>query len=282
MFKLKECYKNILPLINEFSGDISFSIKNVHSDEKINYQEAIVFPTASTIKIFILGNLLSEIDKGNYSLTDYIKMTTDQQAGGTGVLKEFKAGTYYTIYDIAIAMTILSDNTATNMIIDLLGGVSTVNNYIEDLGYTHTKITNRADVEVLNKDASYFTVGTTEEFTQYLTLIQQNKAFSKESTLIFFKIMSKQQDLTQFPRYLPYNPYGAESNISQDVSIANKTGTYIGIRGDVGLVKIFDEEIIFSILTKDSKDSGFNIENEGSILIGKIGKEIYNCIIDKT
>ncbi len=283
MDKLKRCYKEqIIPLIEDFSGEVSFSIKNINSNEIINHREGEIFPTASTIKMFILGAILDEVEKGKYNLNDLIEMKGEQQAGGTGVLKEFTAGTKYTIQDVGMAMTILSDNTATNMCIDLLGGVSKVNEYIEKFDLKHTRLFNRIDFEAIGTDVNNLAVATTEEFTQYLDLVLKDKVFSNDIKEVFLKIMSRQQDLTQFARYIPYNPYAEELNMEQSVGLANKTGTFTAVRCDVGVLKVDNEEVVFSIFTKDCKDDGFNIDNEGAVFIGNIGKEIYNCLVNKS
>src|SRR5699024_7640648 len=124
---LEQSYPSILKLVDNFTGDVSISIKNLASEETISYRDSEIFPTASTIKTFILGNLLSEIEKGNIDLTDRVEMTKKHLAAGSGgILKEFLLGTEYTVHDLAMVMTVLSDNTATNMIIDLLGGVEVI------------------------------------------------------------------------------------------------------------------------------------------------------------
>lgn len=276
MSNLTDKMKEIKPLIDEFTGEISLSIKSVNSGELLSYKENDIRPTASTIKVMILGHLLSQADKNHLSLDQMVKMTETQQERGTGILKEFTLGTEYVLRDVAMAMMVLSDNTATNMCIDLLGGVDAVNKYIKSCGLEKTKLNNRVEFETIGNDASNLAVSTTEEFTYYLNQVQQGKAFSKPMTDVFFDMMSRQQDLSQFARYLPYNPYAKELNMEQDFYLANKTGTFTGVRCDVGYAKNSRENVIFSIFTEKSKDERFNIDNENAIVIGKIAKIIMD------
>lgn len=261
-------------LIADFSGEVSFTIKDLQSDEVISFQEKVVRPTASTIKVMILGHLLSEVDKNNLSLEQMVKMTEAQQERGTGILKEFTLGTEYVLRDVAMAMMVLSDNTATNMCIDILGGVEAVNEYIKSCGLDKTRLYNRVEFDTIGHDATKLAVSTTEEFVAYLDMIYQGQAFSKSMTDVFFDMMSRQQDLSQFARYLPYNPYAKELNLNQEYYIANKTGTFIGLRCDVGYAKNSQRHVIFAIFTEKSKDEQFNIDQENAILIGNIAKII--------
>lgn len=261
-------------LIADFSGEVSFTIKDLQSDEVISFQEKVVRPTASTIKVMILGHLLSEVDKNNLSLEQMVKMTEAQQERGTGILKEFTLGTEYVLRDVAMAMMVLSDNTATNMCIDILGGVEAVNEYIKSCGLDKTRLYNRVEFDTIGHDATKLAVSTTEEFVAYLDMIYQGQAFSKSMTDVFFDMISRQQDLSQFARYLPYNPYAKELNLNQEYYIANKTGTFIGLRCDVGYAKNSQRHVIFAIFTEKSKDEQFNIDQENAILIGNIAKII--------
>lgn len=265
---------DIESLIADFSGEVSFTIKDLQSDEVISFQEKVVRPTASTIKVMILGHLLSEVDKNNLSLEQMVKMTEAQQERGTGILKEFTLGTEYVLRDVAMAMMVLSDNTATNMCIDILGGVEAVNEYIKSCGLDKTRLYNRVEFDTIGHDATKLAVSTTEEFVAYLDMIYQGQAFSKSMTDVFFDMMSRQQDLSQFARYLPYNPYAKELNLNQEYYIANKTGTFIGLRCDVGYAKNSQRHVIFAIFTEKSKDEQFNIDQENAILIGNIAKII--------
>lgn len=274
MSNLKSKVRKIMPLIDDFSGEISFSLKEVKTNEVVSYQEKMIRPTASVIKVLILGHLLSEVDKKHISLDEMIEMTPAQQERGTGILKDFTLGTKYKLKDVAMAMMVISDNTATNMCIDLLGGVDAVNRYIKRSGLDNTTLMNRIEFNTVGDEAAGIAVSTTEDLLFYLNEIQEKNVFSPEMTNLFFDMMSKQQDLTQFGRYIPYNPYAKELKIKQDFYLANKTGTFPGVRCDVGYAKNLKRDLIFSIFTEKSDDLRFNVDNENAILIGNIAKLI--------
>lgn len=269
----------IMPLIEKFSGKVSIDFRNIETGSRFAFHADEIFPTASTIKVFILGALLEEVQNGKFSLSDLITMQPEQQVGGSGVLKEFSAGSQYPIRDVAMCMIILSDNTATNMIIDLLGGVEKVNAHIKKSGLSNTELRNRIDFDAIGNDVHNLAVTTAKEFTDYLSLIAKWDILSVELSNVMFDMMSRQQYLDQFPRYLPYNPYAKELSVKQDIQVANKTGFYMGVRCDVGYLFMTEGKFAFSVLTKDCTDSSFNSDNEGSVFVGKVGKSIYDFIV---
>lgn len=259
------------PIIEKYSGRISLDIRDSEGNTLITNDENSIFPTASTIKIFILGALLEMVEAGKCSLSDEIVMKPEDQVGGSGILKEFTSGRKYPVKDVAMAMIILSDNTATNMLVDLVGGVQAVNAHIRKHGLIETKLVNKIDFEAIGDDVHNLAVATAMEFTDYLTLVVNNKVFCKELVDVWIDIMSRQQYLDQFPRYIPYNPYARELNVSQDIVVANKTGFYTGVRCDVGYLFLPQGKFIYSVLAKDSEDKSFSPENEAAITLGRIG-----------
>lgn len=265
-------------IIEEFSGVVSLDFRNAQGEKIVAVNENSVFPTASTIKVFILGTALEQVQQGKYSLEDEVVMKPEYQVGGSGVLKEFSAGSKYPIKDVATAMIILSDNTATNMMVDLVGGVDVVNAHIRKHGFIHTELRNKIDFEAIGNDVENLAVATTKEFTDYLLLFLNHKIVDAELVNVYLDILGRQQYLDQFPRYISYNPYAKELNMKQDVNVANKTGFFTGVRCDVGYLFLPEGKYAYSILTKDCADESFDIDNEASIFVGKVGKAIYDFL----
>ncbi|WP_099355236.1 serine hydrolase [Fredinandcohnia onubensis] len=265
-------------LLEDFSGSISLEVRSRQGDKIISYNENEVFPTASTIKVFILGAMLEQVQNDQYSLTDLIEMRAGDQVGGSGVIKEFTPGSKYPIRDVATAMIILSDNTATNMILELVGGIDVVNTHIKKYGYTYTELRNIIDFQAIGEDVENLAVSTSAEFVDYLEKILNNKILKPEIKDVMIDIMARQQYLDLFPRYIPYNPYAKELGVTQDIQIANKTGFFMGVRCDVGYIFIKNKQYVFTVFSKNCADRAFNPENEAAVLIGKLGKEIFSYL----
>jgi hypothetical protein len=105
-------------------------------------------PTASCIKLFILLVLMRRIAAGDLTLEQRIPVLAGQQVGGSGVLKDLSAGIELPLRDVATLMIVLSDNTATNMLVDLLG-LAAVNQTIRDLGLPDTTLFDRVDFHAI-------------------------------------------------------------------------------------------------------------------------------------
>ena len=126
-------------IINQFEGVAGLSIRWLNNNKTISINGDNIFPTASSIKIHILTQLFTLEDKGTIDLAKRVRFTQDMYGAGSGVIHFLENEPEFTILDIAILMMLVSDNTATNMCIDL-AGMQETNNLIKDLGLSKTKL----------------------------------------------------------------------------------------------------------------------------------------------
>lgn len=275
---LKDIVKPIQNLIDGFSGITSYSIFNVGTGEQIEHAPETIMPTASTMKVFCLVKLLKMVDEGLINLDDVVTLNSENYVRGSGILKELHLGLTITVRDACMLMVIVSDNSATNMVIDLVGGVQAVNQFIKSCGLENSQINNRVDFTkvIVPSDLA---VATTGEFLKFLKLVKDSALLSEEMKKQYFDILSRQQNLDQFPRYMPYNPYAAELSLPCDVRIFNKTGYVDTVRADVGYVERSGKGIIYAVMSDQCKDHGFLPDNEANILHGRIGKLVYDEIL---
>jgi beta-lactamase class A len=261
-------------LIAGFSGQVALYVRDLGSGETIARNQDDVFPTASTIKLFILMELIRRVEIGEFGLQQKIPVLACQQVGGSGILKDLSAGIELPLRDVGLLMIVLSDNTATNMLIDLLG-LAAINQTIRGLGLSRTTLFNRVDFEAVGDDVTRFAAGTVREFGQALELLTTGAFVSRSACDTIIGIMERQQYLDLLPRYLPYNPYARELHAAQALRIANKTGFFMGIRCDAALLFLPHTTLAAVVFTKDGKDLSFNPDNEGAVLLGRIGEALY-------
>ncbi len=105
----------------EFEGTIGIAVKNLGTGEEAIVNGDIIFPLASVFKIPVIATLYRQVDAGNISLDANIEMTDYSRVPGSGVLKELSSGLEMTVRDYRTLMMMISDNTATDMVVDLLG-----------------------------------------------------------------------------------------------------------------------------------------------------------------
>ena len=261
-------------LIQGFSGTLSIHVKNLSTGEVIERNADAVMPTASCIKVFILLELMRRVDAGELALQQTIPVRAEQQVGGSGVLKDLTAGIALPLRDVAMLMIVLSDNTATNMLIDLLGRTA-INDMIRGLGLRQTTLIRRIDFTSIGNEVGRLAVSTAREFTAALEQVAQGTFVSRAACDTIIDIMARQQYLDLLPRYLPYNPYARELNMPSELRLANKTGFFPGVRCDTAMLFLPRATLVAAAFTNGSLDLGFGAENEGAVLLGRVGQAIY-------
>jgi beta-lactamase class A len=122
------------------SGVVGISVVDLSSGQRFGVNEELVFPQGSAIKIPILIELFRRADRGELKLTDRLPVRANNQVGGSGLLQYFSdGGSELSLHDLAIAMIVLSDNSATNVLIDRLG-MDQVSRTLAEMGAGQTKL----------------------------------------------------------------------------------------------------------------------------------------------
>jgi len=179
------------------------------------------FASASTIKIPILVAFFQDVDAGKINLDQVLTMTEEVIADGSGDMQYQKPGTQFTALETAEKMIIISDNTATNMIIELLGGIEAVNERFWQWGLHETVIRNPLpDLEGTNTTSS-------RDLVQVLGMVTRGELISLRSRDRLLGIMRRTKTDTLLPQ-------GLETG----GTIAHKTGDIGTMLGDAGVVDI--------------------------------------------
>jgi beta-lactamase class A len=122
------------------AGVVGVAVVDITSGQRFGVNERMVFPQGSAIKIPILIELFQRADRGDLKLTDRVPLRASDQVGGSGLLQHFSdGGSDLSLRDLAVAMIVLSDNTATNLIIDRLG-MDRVTATMSALGAVETRL----------------------------------------------------------------------------------------------------------------------------------------------
>lgn len=228
---------------------------------EIDINGRVEFPAASLIKLPIAVVLLQKIDKGEIRWNKTLILNRSHYAEGAGFLRTKRVGTKISVKEAFKLMLTISDNTATNMIIDLLGGVWKTNDEIQKLnkklGLKKTKLVNKlGDFKGTNKTCPYDLVVLVEEALE-------GNILSKESRKIFKGTLLKVKNKSLIVRGLP-----------EHTRVAHKTGT-IGICvGDAGIIYLSEKKKVgISIIVKRP----FNDLN-GQRLIREVARIVYDSL----
>lgn len=252
---LKDEIKNFISTVK---GNVGVSIKNLNSGEIININEDEVFPSASTIKIVVMAEVLRRVKNNDFALDSLITLENSMKTGGDGILKELSSGHKFTLREIITLMIILSDNTAANLLIDI-AGMDNVNKMAKNLGMNHTILMRKMmDSAAVKAGRENHTCAL--DLTHILELIYNGKVIDNEYSSIMLDILKRQQVRGRLDLYLP-----------DDILIAHKTGDLDRLEHDVGIVYLENCTYIISVLTNETPTN-----KDGREIIGKISRMVYD------
>ncbi|RDH47011.1 serine hydrolase [Fischerella thermalis] len=179
-----------------------------------------IFPAASTIKFPILVALFEEVDAGRIKLNETLVMRRDLMTGGSGTLQYKRPGTKLSVLETATKMITISDNTATNMIIDRLGGKAKLNQRFRSWGLQNTVIRN------LLGDFKGTNTTSAKDLVRLGALLANNQLLSDTSRSKTLDIMRRVENRSLLP-----------AGLGKGAVIAHKTGTLGIILGDAGIIQ---------------------------------------------
>ena len=103
-------------------GVVGVSVVDLTSNRRFDVNGVTVFPQGSAIKVPLLVELFRQADAKTLSLTERVTLTAADRTGGSSLLQYFSdGGSAFSLHDLTVPMVVLSDNTATNMLIDKVG-----------------------------------------------------------------------------------------------------------------------------------------------------------------
>ena len=126
-------------IVDTTDGVMGVVALDLSGDDDFRINADLIFPQGSAIKIPILMEVYKQAEAGRFTLSDQRPLTKAVKVGGSGLLETLGTGSALTIYDLCVLMISISDNTATNMLIDLVG-MENVNRTMADLGLQHTRL----------------------------------------------------------------------------------------------------------------------------------------------
>lgn len=277
-----ELEKILSDLANEYNGIIGIYAKDLKSEEIISVNGDSLFPTASVIKLPILVEFFNRVKNNELNPENYIIIPESIKVGGAGVIQFFHGDTRIKLIDAATLMIILSDNTATNAIIDQLGKthdekLDAVNNRMESLGLKNTILLNKVFSYATKKntyEAKRFGLGYSSpvEMGKLLEMLYNHQVIDSFYSKWIISILKNQQDDTMIRRFLPYN----ELKGNESIIVANKTGAVDYSRIDVGIVYAPKTDFVLAIFADQSKDISWTHDNKAQNAVAKAARLIYD------
>jgi beta-lactamase class A len=256
--------------IREFPGTVTLYAKNLDTGATIGIKETDPVRTASTIKLPIMLAVFDAVARGQAKWTDLLTVTAQDKVSGSGVIgSEFSEGVQLPIADVVHLMIVLSDNSATNMLIERFTA-DAVNANLDKLGIKTTRLMRK--VMGRGGDPKPSAAGKLPENQKYglgvatpkemVALLERLEKGDLEGSREMISILKRQQDNTGMRRYLSANP------------IANKTGALDALRADVGIVYAKTGRIAMAIYVDGIPKVDYGPDNQGSLIISDLSKLI--------
>ncbi|MBD2247031.1 serine hydrolase [Nostoc sp. FACHB-888] len=219
------------------------------------------FAAASTIKFPLLVALFQEIDAGRIKLTDKLVMRRDLRVGEAGTMKYKPIGTKFSVLQTATLMMTISDNTATNMVLDRLGGAARVNQRFRGWGLQNTAIKNLLpDIPGKNTTSS-------KDLVRLAALVSNKRLLSTNSRNRVLGIMRRVKTNTLLP-----------AGIGKGATIAHKTGTLRFIIGDAGIIQMPNgKSYLAGVLVQRP-----NHDRRAGDFVREVSRRVYNYLNQTT
>ncbi len=246
---------SIVDLIGGVEGQVGVCAATLDGNRCLAINADEVYPTASTIKMYILFALLARAERGEASLDERLEFNREAAQPGSGVLYHLDPGLQPTLKDLATLMMMISDNSALILLTTYLG-LDTINGEIARLGLEHTRCGDWSRFATDYADSPAFGTATPREFVDFLQRMRRNELLGTESSEIFWDVLRIQKYILPLRRHLPASPWSREFNLPEPVWVASKSGMFDDCAGESGLVRVHDGGWVISIMIRDTPLSG--------------------------
>jgi beta-lactamase class A len=245
-------------------GVVGYAIVDLTSGERIGRLENATFPTASAIKLAIVYELFKQAEEGTVRLDQALTLDRTQAVGGTGVLVEMGTPTL-SIRDYAVLMVTLSDNTATNVLIDRLG-MDRIAARMQALGLNGTRL-RRHMMDTAAARRGEENVSTPAELVRLLQAMYGSGPATPGAgpAKAGHYLMDDAIELLKKPK-----ENRLRKGLPEGVASADKSGELEGVRVDAGIVFAKNRPYVLCVMTTFLKD-----EMEGERAIESISRAAY-------
>ncbi|MGA3046611.1 MAG: serine hydrolase [Terracidiphilus sp.] len=270
-------------IIEAHKGKVALYAENLATHQVLTINADVPVKTASVIKLGILYEALEEIREGKARWDEPIALKKDDEVSGSGILQFLDAPLTLTLRDVVTLMIDLSDNTATNLLIDRFGTAS-VDARMQSIGLTNTylyKKISKPATEPMPADQPKFGLGktTAREMAMLIARFGNCQLSNAAPTAADPALCSTAIEMLQHQFYRDAIPRYLEMLDSSELgtAIANKTGALNAVRNDVALIGTKRGLLVLSVFTYDNTDQSWQSDNAAELTIARLAKVIVQA-----
>ncbi len=258
--------KRVRAEVAQFKGRVSLFARNLDTGAAYQLGGDERVPTASTIKIAVMVEAFARVAEGKAKWTDELVLTREKKVGGSGILPEFADGLRLTLRDAVTLMMVLSDNTATNLVIDVFTA-DAVNARMESLGLPETRLMRRVfgggeSAEGKKEDNKRFGLGRTtpHEMVTIMEKLERGEIISPAASKEMLELMKREQGTNGIWRQ--------QSRVSK----ATKSGALDALRSNVGIIYHPRGRIALAITCHDMPEVMWTVDNPALLLMSRLSE----------
>jgi beta-lactamase class A len=261
--------REIEAVLTGYPGVAGVGVRNLATGDSLSIRGAEPFPTASLVKVALLVTVLEEVERGRLRLEEPLSMIGRDRVGGSGVLRHLGPGLQLRVEDAAWLMMVVSDNTATNLLLDKVGPV-TVAETMDALGLRRTRIFRKvfhpaASSPMPDSSARYgLGVSTPDEMVALMALLHRGAAVSPAGDSLAIRILEANQDADKLVRWLP-----------EGTVVAHKSGYDDRGRNDCGIVRTPAAPVALCVMTRENRFESYAVDNPANLLIAGVARAVF-------
>jgi beta-lactamase class A len=271
------------------SGDLGFYARDLRTGRAIARRADEAFPTASLIKVAVLVELERQAAEGTISMAQPLELRDEDKVGGSSLLRHMSAGIRLPLRDWAFLMMQVSDNTATNALVDL-AGIERVNATMDREGFPAIRLHHKIDFSALWHDARHLGEGSPRAFAELLAAIleQRLRSVPPEACDDMLRLMDGVGAGERLGRYLDYNPYATQQRergrppeeTGPVVRFAGKTGSLTGVRTHAAVVWSDETPLRLAMcgMVAGSTDQRWSVDADALVAIAQAGRLAYDIL----
>jgi beta-lactamase class A len=272
--------------IREFDGVVGLAARNLITGEEIVVNGDTRFPTASAIKTAVMLEAWHQAAEGTLSMDATLTLRDAEKVGGSGVLNGLSDGLVLKVRDLIHLMVVLSDNTATNMLVNRLG-TKRIDDRLGSYGLDQTKIfrptfrDGKPDVFPELEREFGLGMSTPREMAKLMALIAEERAVSPEASRSMLATLRAQQDRAMIPRNLPAAVRVGNKTGTDSEKLADAQGRRGAIRTDAAVVTGDDIRYVIAIFVRRGADTRGGFDNAGVLLGAKLSQLVFEIFVNR-
>ncbi|MFM1970735.1 MAG: hypothetical protein RL731_557 [Bacteroidota bacterium] len=251
-------------LTTGFKGNVGIYVKDLHTGKTASINADSIFPTASMVKVPILIGIMDKINKGELKYHQELTYKDSLFYAGSDLLASLKNNEKVELSKVIMLMLTTSDNTASLWLQSLAGTGTKINQILDSIGYTATRVNSRTPGREANREQFGWGQTSPKEMASLFEALANRNLMDASSSEKMLRLLGRN-----------YWDEEAISQIPPDVFVASKNGAVNASRSEAMYVSGKNARYVFCICTKNNKDTSWELNNEAWELARKVSKLLW-------